>query len=90
MSNAQECPLAQQLNTVQIQPFHHYPSHDTCIDPDNTLPSKFNDDEPEDFLTTNPKSHNKTKHKLHGDAHTPPLARQVHIQQIIIKTMPKK
>ena len=70
MSDAQEHPLVHQLNSSQIQPFDHYPSHDTCNDPDDILPSEFNNDEPEDVLTTNPKSHDETKHKTHGDACT--------------------
>ena len=89
MSDAHECPLVHRLNSVQIQPFHHYPSHDTCVDPDEILPSIFNNDEPHDVLTTNPLSHKETKHKLHGDPYTPPLARQIHIRQINIQKTPK-
>ena len=54
MSDAHKYPLIHQLNSAQIQPFHHHPSHDMCADPDNILPSEFNDDEPHDVLTANP------------------------------------
>ena len=89
MSVAHNYPLVHQLNSVQIQPFHHYPSHDTCVDPDEILPSIFNNDEPHDVLTANPLSYKETKHKLHGDAHTPPLARQIHIRRINIQKTPE-
>ena len=63
MSDAQENPLAHQLNSVQIQPFDHYPSHDTHIDPDNILPSEFNNDEPE-LQTQNPTTKRNINHMV--------------------------
>ena len=46
MSDAFNCPLLYQLNSLQIQPLQSYNSCDTELDPDDILPSDFNHDEP--------------------------------------------
>ena len=76
MSDAINCPLVYQLNSLQIQPLQSYNSSDTELDPDDILPSDFNQDEPELHIPVPTIQQLPIRTKLDiVDAYTPPLAR---------------
>ena len=90
MSAAQNCPLLYCLNALQIQPFHHYASSDTVIDPDDMVPSLQTFDEPG---TTKPDPEPPPikidPHIPIGDAYTPPLVPNIQLRRIKIHNITK-
>ena len=90
MSDAINCPLVYQLNSLQIQPLQSYSSCDTELDPDDILPSDFNQDEPELPIPIPTPQQLPIQTKLDiVDAYTPPLARDLKIQRIRIHNITK-
>ena len=90
MSDAQNCPLLYQLNSLQIQPLQSYNSCDTELDPDDLLPSDFNHDEPEPTLQTPKKDMLPINTDVQiVDAYTPPLAHDLKIRRIRIHSITK-
>jgi len=90
MSAARNCPLLYQLNALQIQPLQHYPSYDTMLDPDDVIPSRYEEDEP-DATAPDPEPpplHINPNINI-GDAYTPPIARTVQLRRIKIHSITK-
>ena len=74
MSNAFECPLVHQLNSLQIQPLHPYASHDTFVHPNDHIDIC---DKTSFLLKDKVDPHIKPYNQTSGDAYTPPLAKQL-------------
>ena len=90
MSDAFNCPLLYQLNSLQIQPLQSYNSCDTELDPDDILPSDFNHDEPEPPIPLPKKDSLPVDTNLNiVTAYTPPLARDLQIRQIRVHSITK-
>ena len=90
MSDASKCPLLYQLNSLQIQPLQSYNSCDTELDPDDILPSDFNNDEPELPIPTPKKESLPIDTNVNVvTAYTPPLAHNLQIRQICIHSITK-
>ena len=90
MSDASKCPLLYQLNSLQIQPLQSYNSCDTELDPDDILPSDFNNDEPELPIPTPKKESLPIDTNVNVvTAYTPPLAHNLQIRQIRIHSITK-
>ena len=74
MSNAFECPLVHQLNSLQIQPLHPYASQDTFVHPNDHINTC---DKTSFLLKDKVDPHIEPYNQTSGDAYTPPLAKQL-------------